>query len=78
MLKGTYILEELDGTLLKGIYTGNQLKKFIYKEDIFVLESSLSNGLSSDYDLTNKSNLWQESSSEDNKPHKYIKTRNRN
>jgi hypothetical protein len=35
-LKGTYILKEVDGTLLKGIYINNRLKKFVYKRDIFI------------------------------------------
>jgi hypothetical protein len=35
-LKETYTLEEVDGTLLKGIYTRNRLKKFVYKGDTFI------------------------------------------
>jgi hypothetical protein len=35
-LKGTYMLEEVDGTLLKGIYAGNRLKKFVYKGGTFI------------------------------------------
>jgi hypothetical protein len=35
-LKGTYILKEVDGTLLKGTYTKNRLKKFVYKEGTFI------------------------------------------
>jgi hypothetical protein len=34
--RGYYKLEEMDGTELKGTYTGNRLKKFIYKKDAFI------------------------------------------
>ncbi len=30
--KGTYLLEELDGTLLHNIFPGNRLKKFVVRE----------------------------------------------
>ncbi len=30
--KGTYLLEELDGTLLYGIFLNNRLKKFVVRE----------------------------------------------
>ena len=30
--KETYLLEELDGTLLYGIFSGNRLKKFVIRE----------------------------------------------
>ena len=36
-LKGFYKLEEINKTKLKGTYTRNYLKKFIYKKDIFIL-----------------------------------------
>jgi hypothetical protein len=36
-LKRTYILKEVDRTLLKGIYIRNRLKKFVYKKDTFIL-----------------------------------------
>ena len=36
-LKGFYKLEEIDKTKLKGTYTRNYLKKFIYKKDTFIL-----------------------------------------
>jgi hypothetical protein len=36
-LKGTYILKEVNGTLLKGIYIKNRLKKFVYKGGTFIL-----------------------------------------
>jgi hypothetical protein len=36
-LKGFYKLEEIDKTKLKGTYTRNYLKKFIYKKDAFIL-----------------------------------------
>jgi hypothetical protein len=35
-LKGTYILKEINGTLLKGIYIKNRLKKFVYKGGTFI------------------------------------------
>jgi hypothetical protein len=35
-LKGTYILKEVDETLLKGTYTKNRLKKFVYKGGTFI------------------------------------------
>ena len=31
---GTYLLDELDGTGLSGVYTGDRLKKFILREGI--------------------------------------------
>ena len=31
-LKGSYVLEELDGTPLKGTYAGNRLKKFVKRD----------------------------------------------
>jgi hypothetical protein len=33
--KGTYILEEFDGTTLSGTYAGNRLKKFIEREGFY-------------------------------------------
>jgi hypothetical protein len=36
-LKGTYMLKEVDRTLLKGTYTRNRLKKFVYKGGTFIL-----------------------------------------
>src|SRR5580700_6047581 len=33
--KGTYILEEFDGTLLPGTFAGNRLKKFVKREGIY-------------------------------------------
>jgi len=36
-LKGFYKLEEIDKIELKGTYTRNYLKKFIYKKDAFIL-----------------------------------------
>jgi hypothetical protein len=33
--KGTYILEEFDGTLLPGTFAGNRLKKFVKCEGIY-------------------------------------------
>ena len=35
ILKRTYILKEFDNIWLKRIYTGNCLKKFVYKKDAF-------------------------------------------
>jgi hypothetical protein len=35
-LKGTYILKEVNRTLLKGIYIRNHLKKFVYKGGTFI------------------------------------------
>jgi hypothetical protein len=34
--KGTYILQELDGSLLAGTFAGNRLKKFIQRKGIFI------------------------------------------
>ena len=31
---GTYLLDELDGTELSGVYAGNRLKKFFQRERI--------------------------------------------
>ena len=36
-LKGFYKLEEINRTKLKGTYTRNYFKKFIYKKDTFIL-----------------------------------------
>jgi len=36
-LKGFYKLEEINKIELKGTYTRNYLKKFIYKKDTFIL-----------------------------------------
>ena len=36
-LKGFYKLEEINKTKLKGTYTRNYLKKFIYKKNTFIL-----------------------------------------
>jgi hypothetical protein len=33
--KGTYILEEFDGTLLPGTFAGNRLKRFVKREGIY-------------------------------------------
>jgi hypothetical protein len=49
-LKGFYKLEEIDETKLKGTYTRNRLKKFIYKKDAFIL---IDYELESDLDETN-------------------------
>jgi hypothetical protein len=32
------MLEEMDSTLLKGTYTSNRFKKFVYKKDAFILK----------------------------------------
>src|SRR4030081_1100404 len=34
--KGTYILEEFDGTQLAGTYSGNRLKKFVERDRFYV------------------------------------------
>src|SRR6266498_3376923 len=44
--KGTYLLEELDGTLLYGIFLGNRLKKFVVRE-YYVYEVDGSQGTAS-------------------------------
>ena len=49
-LKGFYKLEEIDKTKLKGTYTRNYLKKFIYKKDTFIL---INYKLESNLDKTN-------------------------
>jgi hypothetical protein len=35
--KGYYKLKEIDSIKLKGTYTRNRFKKFIYKKDAFIL-----------------------------------------
>ena len=45
--KGTYTLEELDGTLLPGTFAGNRLKKFVKRKGIYepeVLADDLNEG----------------------------------
>jgi hypothetical protein len=57
-LKGFYKLEEIDKIKLKGTYTRNYLKKFIYKKDAFIL---INYKLESNLDKTNsldKSKSW--------------------
>jgi hypothetical protein len=57
-LKGFYKLEEINKTKLKGTYTKNYLKKFIYKKDTFIL---INYELKSNLDKTNsldKSKFW--------------------
>jgi len=49
-LKGFYKLEEIDGIELKGTYTRNCLKKFIYKKDAFI---PINHELESDLDKIN-------------------------
>jgi hypothetical protein len=49
-LKEFYKLEEIDKTKLKGTYTKNYLKKFIYKKDTFIL---IDYELESNLDKTN-------------------------
>ncbi len=44
--KGTYLLEELDGTLLYSIFPGNRLKKFVIREH-YVYETDRSQGTAS-------------------------------
>ena len=44
--KGTYLLEELDGTLLYGIFLDNRLKKFVIRE-YYVYEVDRSQGTAS-------------------------------
>ena len=34
-VKGTYLLEELDGTRMRGTYAGSRLKKFILRQGQF-------------------------------------------
>ena len=52
-LKEFYKLEEIDKIKLKGTYTRNYLKKFIYKKDAFILINYESE---SDLDKTNSLN----------------------
>jgi len=49
-LKGFYKLEEIDKIELKGTYTRNYLKKFVYKKDTFIL---INYKLESDLDKIN-------------------------
>jgi hypothetical protein len=49
-LKGFYKLKEINKTKLKGTYTKNYLKKFVYKKDAFIL---INYKLESDLDKTN-------------------------
>jgi hypothetical protein len=67
--KGTYVLKEMDGTLLKGTYAGNRLKKFIYKDDAFIPEQSDSDGDSTTSD-SDPSDSWEGDSAQDEQlPH---------
>jgi hypothetical protein len=46
--RGYYKLEEIDNIKLKGTYTRNYFKKFIYKKDTFIpINSRLENELDS-------------------------------
>jgi hypothetical protein len=72
--KGTYQLEEMDGTPLKGTYAGNRLKKFVFKDDAFqpVDEDSEDEDLS----LSEASNSWEGDSAGDTTlPRSSIRTR---
>jgi hypothetical protein len=45
--KGTYTLEELDGTLLSGTYAGNRLKRFFLRQGVYVSEEDTASDLAS-------------------------------
>jgi hypothetical protein len=57
--KGTYILEEFDGTQLAGTYSGNRLKKFIERQGFYVPVATTE---------SSKHNEEPESSKDDNLP----------
>jgi hypothetical protein len=48
--KGTYILEEFNGTQLAGTYSGNRLKKFVERNRFYVLVTMDSKGSESSKD----------------------------
>jgi hypothetical protein len=50
------MLEEINSILLKGIYTSNRLKKFVYKKDAFILKDFNSN-INLNINLFNASDL---------------------
>jgi len=73
--KGTYVLEELDGTQLKGTYAGNRLKKFIYKKDAF-MPVDLEESDSSKTGSTEEEDSWEgDSAKDDNLPRSAMATR---
>ncbi len=58
--KGTYKLEEIYSTKLAGIFLGNRLKPFIYREEIYVLNNRTYNAIRS---LSTKQELENNSDS---------------
>ena len=64
-IKGTYMLEEMDRTYLKGIYTRNYLKKFIFKGNTFILIDKTEESDFIKLDLTKGSDSQEEDSTKD-------------
>ena len=64
-IKGTYTLEEFDGTRLKGTYAGNRLKKFVYKKDAFMPVDTDSETSSNETGSSEESDSWEGDSAED-------------
>ena len=64
-LKGTYMLEEVDGTPLKGTYAGNRLKKFVYKGGTFIPVEQEVETDSTVPGTSEEGNSWEEDSTED-------------
>jgi hypothetical protein len=76
-LKGTYTLEEVDGTPLKGTYAGNRLKKFVYKGDTFTPADQEDETDSTMPGTSEESDSWEEDSAGDEElPRATINTRN--
>ena len=59
--KGTYFLEEFDGTELAGTYSGNRLKKFIQRNKFYML-------IATDADMDDSSSTDSSADGIDNEP----------
>jgi hypothetical protein len=76
-LKGTYLLEEFDGTPLKGTYAGNRLKKFVYRGDVFTPITTDDETDSTTPSMSEESDSWEEDSAGDEElPRATMNTRN--
>jgi hypothetical protein len=58
--KGTYILEEFDGTQLAGTYAGNRLKKFVERHHFYTPVATESRGRDSDEESDSSSSSGEE------------------
>jgi hypothetical protein len=56
LIKGIYMLEKINSILLKGTYTSNYFKKFLYKKDAFILKD-LNLNINLNINLFNASDL---------------------